>query len=109
MYELVLANKPSRQDKNVTQNIGFIAAQMDTLERLQQPPSKRFDGNPREFERWFRPLCSQIERWQIDPADALEILKIHSTGEPNELLNDVAIFGLHGPLKEQSRRFHEIT
>ena len=107
--KLVVAKRPSSQEKDMTQNIGFIAAQTFALERLQQPPSKRFDGNPREFERWFRPLCGQIEKWQIDPADALEILKIHSTGEPNELLNDVAIFGLHGPLEEQSRRFHEIT
>ena len=101
--KLVVAKRPSSQEKDVTQNIYFIAGQTSALARLQQPPSKRFDGNPREFERWFRPLCWQIEKWQIDPADALDILKIHSTGKPNELLNAYAIFGLHGPLEEQSR------
>ena len=97
------------QDKDVTQNIYFKAGQWSALARLEQPPSKRFDGNPREFERWFRPLCRQFEEWQIHPADALDILKIHSTGKPNELLNTYAIFGLHGPLEEQARRFQEIT
>ena len=82
---------------------------MVNLEKLQQPPSKLFDGNLRAFEQWFRPLCSQLEMWQIDPADALEILKIHSTGEPKQLLNDVASFGLVGSLEEQSKRFREIT
>ena len=107
--KLVVAERPSSQEEDVTQDICFIAGQTFALARLQQPPSKRFDGNPREFERWFRPLCRQFEEWQIHPADALDILKIHSTGKPNELLNTYAIFGLHGPLEEQARRFQEIT
>ena len=51
----VLAKESSSQVENAAPDYEFLAAYIARLRKWQQAPSKPFDGNPREFEQWFRP------------------------------------------------------
>ena len=57
-----------------------------SIQQLLQPPSKPFSGNPMDFTLWLKNLNREMDSLDVEPFDAVRILRNHSCGEPKRLI-----------------------
>ena len=60
------------------------------LLELKKVPANPYNGEPHEFNPWYHKLLSKIRRLKIVAPDAIEVLRAHTIGEPQELIDTFA-------------------